>query len=67
MTKTAIEWKYGVTIDFDYWNNEYVIYSADGCKWENGLRTIKACERECKEWAKQLLEIKKNTEMRRAL
>ena len=58
MTKKQLEKKYGVSIVWDYWNDEYKIYAADGCPWENGLPTIKACEKECKEWANTLIGIK---------
>lgn len=69
MTKKQLEEKYGVRIERDdlflrglY---EYRIYSADGCPWENGLRTLKAVERECKTWEKKLLQIKEDVEQRR--
>ena len=42
----------------------YRFCSADGCPWENGLRTLKAVEQECKEWAKHLLAIKEGVERR---
>lgn len=66
MTKARLEKKYGVSIEWDHWNEEYVIYSADGCKWENGLHSIKACEKECKEWEAELLAIKQHVAEYRA-
>ena len=60
MTKQQLEEKYGVRIEREeYFLNYYKIYSADGCPWEKGLRTIKACEKECKKWGKELLQIKR--------
>lgn len=69
MTKAQIEKKYGVRIADDSFYNPmrnkytkaYKIYSADGCPWENGLRTLKAVETECKYYEKQLLSIKAKT------
>ena len=70
MTRTQIEKKFGVKIreDCNYLASggrgicsTYRIYSADGCLWENGLRTIKAVEKECREWEPQLLAIKART------
>ena len=66
MTKTQIEKKYGVkVVDDSFYNpiknkytKSYKIYSADGCPWENGLRTLKAVEAECKHYERQLLSIK---------
>lgn len=65
MTRAQIEKKYGVAIvDDSYYNwngklvKQYRIHSADGCPWENGLKTIKAVEQECKQWEQQLLAIK---------
>ena len=66
MSKAQIEKRWGVKIIEDgyYWFGKYVklynIYSADGCSWEKGLRTLKAVEKECKEWNDALLIIKKN-------
>lgn len=70
MTKKQLEEKYGVRIvSEDYWHplkgkfvKSYKMYSADGCSWEKGLGTIKACETECKEWEEHLLSIKKKVE-----
>lgn len=71
MTRKQIEKRWGVSIvDDSYydWNCEHVkyykIYSADGCPWENGLRTLKAVERECREWNDTLLSIKREVERR---
>ena len=69
MTKQQLEKKYGITIaDDSYYNprtnkfvKAYKIYSADGCPWEKGLRTLKEVEAECKEWENQLLMIKNLT------
>ena len=66
MTKAQIESTYGVKVrDDSYYNvrlgkvtKQYKIYSADGCKWENGLKTMKAVELECRRWEKELLSIK---------
>ena len=58
MTKAQIEKKYGVHIVWNLWNEEYVIYSADGCRWDCGFRTINECEKECKEWKDTLISIK---------
>lgn len=59
MTKKQLEEKYGVKIvEEGYWHEGYRMYSADGCPWEKGLPTIKACENECKEWEEELLAIK---------
>ena len=70
MTRAQIEKRWGVTIrDDSFWNpisakeiKCYRVYSADGCPWENGLRTLKAVERECRIWSDRLLYIKKCTE-----
>ena len=66
MTRAQIEKKYGVHItDDSFWNprtgryvKAYAMYSADGCRWECGMRTIAQVEAECKEWEKALLDIK---------
>lgn len=73
MTKKRLEEKYGVRImSEDYWHplkgkfiKSYKMYSADGCPWEKGLPTIKACENECKEWEEELLTIKEDIYERR--
>lgn len=69
MTARQLEKKYGIRIaDDSYYSmtgkfvKAYKIYSADGCPWEKGLRTIKAVEQECKQWEKQLLAIKAKKE-----
>ena len=66
MTKAQLEKKYGIRIVEEVcWRSSlkrnvksYKMYSADGCPWENGLSSIKAVERECKEWESHLLKIK---------
>lgn len=66
MTRAQLEKKYGIKIANDSYYNPirdkvvklYKIYSADGCCWEKGLRTLKAVEAECKTWESQLLKIK---------
>ena len=66
MTSAQLEKKYGIAIRDDSfynvithrWVKMYKIFSADGCQWENGLRTIKAVEAECKRYADALLNIK---------
>lgn len=70
MSKIQIENKYGVKIACGkYWSpfgrkfrNDYRIYSADGCPWDKGFSTLKEVEKECREWSKQLLEIKEKVE-----
>ena len=72
MNRKQLENKYGITIVKDYYYNpfklkfdyEYIMYSADNCKWENGLRTIKAVENECRKWEPELLSIKRYAEAR---
>lgn len=66
MSRAQLEKKYGIKIADDSYINPfngkivkgYKMFSADGCPWENGLRTLKAVEKECKLWADQLIEIK---------
>ena len=66
MSRQQIEKKYGVKIVDDSFYNPfkgrytkaYRMYSADGCPWEKGLRTLKAVQEECEAWSKQLLAIK---------
>lgn len=69
MTKKQLEEKYGVRIERDDMflidSYEYRIYSADGCPWDKGFKTLKSVERECKEWAKELIAIKEDVEKRR--
>lgn len=56
MSKKQLEKKYGIKIVKDI--DEYRIYTADGCLWENGLRTLKAVEKECHKWSGEIFEIK---------
>ena len=73
MTRERLEKKYGIkivkTYYYDFLRNrytyEYTMYSADGCKWENGLRTLASVEKECKTWEHTLLEIKRIVSVRR--
>ena len=53
---------YGVDIVYDHWLEEYKMYTADGCKWCNGLRTVKEAEEECKLFADTFKGIKKQYE-----
>ena len=67
--------KYGVTVaDDSYYNpytgrmvKQYKMYSADGCQWENGLRTLIAVKQECEEWADALKSIKRCVDARKAV
>ena len=66
MSKEQLEEKYGINIEENgYWNwqDKYVklydMYSADGCCWEKGFKTIKAVAEECRRYNKELLNIKK--------
>ena len=67
-----IEKTYGVKIvDDSFYNPKngrfvrcYAMYSADGCRWENGL-SREGVHREIERWGKDLLEIKKNVENKR--
>ena len=67
MTKVQIEKKFGVhVVDDSYYSTMlgktvkmYKIYSADGCPWENGLRTLKDVEHECVMWESALKAIAK--------
>ena len=71
-TKKQLEKEYGIKIvDDSYYNpysgrmvKQYRIYSADGCQWENGLKTLDAVRKECEEWATHLKAIKR-TELTR--
>ena len=73
MTRLQIEKKYGVTIaDDSYYNpythkwvRQYKLYSADGCPWENGLRTLADVLRECQQWQLELLSVKQTVEYMR--
>lgn len=74
-TKKGLELKYGIkTEDDSYYSpikgryvKQYKMYSADGCLWENGLRTIKAVEAECKDYENTLLGIKERVMNRRSM
>ena len=64
MTKAQIEKRFKVTIaDDSYFGptgrfvKMYKIYSADGCRWETGMKTLKAVYEECMEWKDTLLDI----------
>ena len=39
-----------------------LLRSPDGCPWDKGFSTLKEVEKECREWSKQLLEIKEKVE-----
>lgn len=66
MTKAQLEKKYGVVILDDTFVNPltnkvvkgYKMYSADACPWEKGLPSMKAVEKECKDYEYELLTIK---------
>ncbi len=66
MNKAQLEKKYGIKIVDDSFISpmsgryvkQYKMYSADGCPWENGLKTLVSVERECRQWEKELLAIK---------
>ena len=67
------EKKYGIYIEDDSYyhilRDEYLklykIYTADGCKWENGM-TYKGLLKEIRENKETFLEIKRITEQRKA-
>ena len=66
MSKAQLCKKYGITIvENGYYNlhGKYVklydIYSADGCCWEKGMKSVKAIQEECEYWSENLLRIKK--------
>ena len=75
MTRAQLEKKYGITLADDSYVHplngrfvkQYKMYLADGCPWEKGLRTIKAVEKECKEWEKQLLSIKNGVSIKEGI
>ena len=74
MGRQQIERTYGVHIVENGYTNLYGryvklydLYSADGCRWETGMKTIKAVEAECKEWKEALLGIKVTAERNRAV
>ena len=66
MSRMQLEKRYGIRIvDDSYYNpythrwcKQYKFYTADGCPWENGLRTLAHVERECKKWEREILAIK---------
>ena len=68
MSRAQLEKRYGIRIADDSYYNPYTfkwvkgyrIYTADGCQWENGLRTIKDVARECERWADAILKIKQS-------
>ena len=70
MTREQIENKFKVVVADDSFIHPisgryvrmYKIYSADGCQWENGLRSLKAVYDECKEWEETLAKIAKIVE-----
>lgn len=67
MSRKQLEKTYGITIADDSFYNPlkgrfvkaYKIYSADGCVWEKGLRSLAAIKAECETWKEQLLKIKR--------
>lgn len=65
MSKSQIEERWGVRIVLDFKKgntNYYKIYTADGCPWENGLRSMIGVEAECRKYTEQILEIKQRYE-----
>lgn len=70
MTKAQLERYYGIKIkDDSYWHplqnrvvRQYKYYCADGNRWSNGLKTLKAVEADCREWKDALLKIKASVE-----
>jgi hypothetical protein len=73
MSRKQLEKTYGITIADDSFVNPmngryvkaYKMYSADGCVWEKGLRTLAAIKEECETWKEQLLNIKRIKEVAR--
>lgn len=66
MSRAQLEKKYGISIvENGYFDRRgryirlYDMYSADGCCWDRGKRTIKEVAEECKVWEHSLLEIKR--------
>lgn len=67
MSSGQLEKKYDIFIaDDSYYNplthrfvKAYKYYSADGCLFSKGLRTMKAVAEDCQYWSKRLLAIKK--------
>ena len=68
-----LEKKYGIKIvDDSFWSplkgkfvKCYKMYSADGCLWENGL-SLDGIKKECGEWGKELVQIKRAVEALKA-
>lgn len=63
----SIKKKYGVSIVYDFFDNGkmyYMMYSADGCLWENGL-SYRGIQREIKDWGKSLIKIKSSCDKKR--
>ncbi len=67
MTKEQIEKNFNVTIVRDFFyspfrrrkmNYEYIIYTADGNKWENGITTLKEVEKICRRDKEMLKNIR---------
>ena len=66
MTKAMLERTYGIQIKDDSFYSHlsgrfvkcYKYYDAEGCEWNNGLRTIKDVENDCRKWRDSLLRIK---------
>ena len=75
MDRYKLQKKYGIAICDDSYVNPltgkyvkaYKIFSADGCLWEKGLRSLKAIEAECEEWKEALLKIKLQAKVNRVL
>lgn len=72
MTKQQLENKYKIAIvENGYYRSTggytklYDVYTADGCRWGAGFRTIKSVETECKKWEKAILTIAENVSKRR--
>ena len=69
-TIDRLEREYGIKVVKDFVSaisgkQLYKMYSADGCHWESGL-SLKGLREECKEWEKELMEIKRGVEEARA-
>ena len=65
MSKSQIESKWGVKVVLDFKkgnSNYYKIYTADGCPWENGLRSMIGVEAECRRYSSHILHIKESVE-----
>lgn len=69
MTKLQLENKYGIHISTDYYFSprrnkivkEYVVYTADGCKWDC-FRNLKAIETECRYYKDTFIDLKNRKE-----